>query len=53
MIRLDDGIHVISEIVEQEGALVKKGTRVRMVIRKHKREDTGNWVYGYKFVVEA
>ncbi len=53
MIRLDDGIHVISEIVEQEGSLVKKGTRVRMIIRKHKREDTGNWVYGYKFVIDA
>jgi uncharacterized protein len=51
MIKLDDGLHVISELVEQEGALVKKGTPVSVVIRKHKREDTGNWVYGYKFVV--
>jgi uncharacterized OB-fold protein len=51
-IRLDDGIHIISEIVEQEGKLVPTGSRVRMVIRKHKREDTGNYVYGYKFVLE-
>lgn len=48
-VKLDDGIHVISEIVEMEGEDVEPGTQVKMVVRKHKREDTGNWVYGYKF----
>lgn len=49
IVKLDDGIHILSEVVEKEGERVEKGTRVRMVVRKHKREDTGNWVYGYKF----
>lgn len=53
VVRLEDGIHVISEVVEAEGARIEAGTRVRAVIRKHKREDTGNWVYGYKFLVEG
>lgn len=28
------------------------GARVRMVLRKHKCEDTGAWVYGFRFVLE-
>ncbi len=51
VVKLDDGLHIISEVVEMEGELVEKGTPVKMVIRKHKREDTGNWVYGYKFAL--
>ncbi len=50
MVKLEDGLHVQSEIVEKEGETVEKGTPVKMVVRKHKKEDTGNWVYGYKFV---
>lgn len=60
MIRLDDGIHVISEVVDcGENDVVpakptegKPGTRVKMVFRKHKREESGNWMYGYKFVID-
>ena len=52
VVKLDDGIHVLSEIVEVEGERVASGTRVKMVVRKHKREDNGNWVYGYKFILD-
>ncbi len=49
IIRLDDGIHVISEVVDISPGEVHNGQRVRMVVRRHKREDTGNWCYGFKF----
>lgn len=53
MIRLDDGIYVMSEIMEcTDASSVTPGTRVKMVFRKHKREDSGAWVYGYRFVVD-
>ena len=58
MIKLDDGIHIISEVMDAPEGDVKPrsgktpGTRVRMTFRKHKREDTGNWMYGYKFVID-
>jgi uncharacterized OB-fold protein len=60
LIRLDDGIHIISEVMDCGEADVqpakptegKPGTRVKMVFRKHKREDSGNWMYGYKFVID-
>jgi uncharacterized OB-fold protein len=53
MIRLDDGIHIMSDIMEvEEPTEVNPGDRVRMVLRKHKREDTGAWVYGYRFVLD-
>ena len=50
MVKLDDGIHVIAEIAECKQVL-PKGTRVEMVIRQQKRDDTGNLVYGYKFKI--
>ena len=50
MIRLDDGIHVIAEIADCKH-VVPQGTRVGMVIRAQKRDDTGNLVYGYKFTI--
>ncbi len=53
IIRLDDGIHVMSEIMEVEDPVeIQPGSRVKMVLRKHKREDTGAWVYGFRFVLE-
>ncbi len=53
VIRLDDGIHIMSEIMDcADPAQVAPGARVRMVLRKHKREDTGAWVYGFRFVLE-
>ena len=51
IVRLDDGIHLMVDIMQvAEPAEVQPGDRVRMVLRKHKREDTGAWVYGYGFV---
>ena len=54
IIRLDDGVHVMSDIMEVEDAGDPQvGARVRMVLRKHKREDTGAWVYGFRFVLDS
>jgi uncharacterized OB-fold protein len=51
IIRLDDGIHIMSDIMEiVDDKTFKPGLRVEMVIRKHKREDTGAWVYGFRFI---
>lgn len=50
MIRLDDGIHVIAEIADAK-TVVPKDTRVEMIIRSQKRDDTGNLVYGFKFKI--
>ncbi len=52
IVRLDDGIHVMSEVMEADPAQVTVGARVKMVLRKHKREDTGAWVYGFRFILE-
>lgn len=53
IIRLDDGIHLMVDILQiQDPAEVQPGTRVKMILRKHKREDTGAWVYGFGFVVD-
>ncbi len=54
IVRLDDGTHVMSEVMDvADPAEVQVGARVRMVLRKHRREDTGAWVYGPRFVLEA
>ena len=53
VVRLDDGIHVMSELMDlADPATAQAGARVRMVLRKHRREDTGAWVYGPRFVLE-
>ena len=52
IVRLDDGIHVMGDLVDvADPDDVAPGARVRMVLRKHRREDTGAWVYGYRFVL--
>lgn len=48
-VQLDDGVMILTEIVDAALEEVKKGTRVRMVLRKHKREETGGWMYGFMF----
>lgn len=54
IIRLDDGVHVMSEIMDcADPAEIQPGRRVRMVLRKHKREDSGAWVYGPRFILET
>lgn len=53
VVRLDDGVHVMSELMDVPGIeAATAGTRVKMVLRKHRREDTGAWVYGPRFVLE-
>jgi hypothetical protein len=53
MVRLDDGIHLMVDLMQvADPSEVQPGARVRMVLRKHRREDTGAWVYGYGFVVD-
>lgn len=52
MVRLDDGIHVMSELMDTASpGDAQVGMRVKMVLRKHRREDTGAWVYGPRFVL--
>lgn len=53
IVRLDDGIHLMVDILQAaDPADVQPGARVKMVLRKHKREDTGAWVYGFGFVLD-
>jgi len=50
VVRLDDGIHVETELLEVTRETAKPGLRVEMVVRKLRRESNGNETYGYKFV---
>ena len=53
IVRLDDGIHLMVDILQvTDPSEVQPGSRVKMVLRKHKREDAGAWVYGYGFVLD-
>ena len=50
IIELDDGPYVCAEIVHYPPPMeFKEGTKVEMVLRKLKREDIGNYIYGFKF----
>jgi len=52
IVRLDDGLHVMSDMVDvADPAEVVPGARVKMVLRKHRREDSGAWVYGFRFML--
>ncbi|UCD77502.1 MAG: hypothetical protein JSW26_19080 [Desulfobacterales bacterium] len=62
LVRLDDGVHIKGEVVDigedqlepaMEGFDLKKpreGLRVQAVLRRLRRESTGSWLYGFKFV---
>jgi 2-acetylphloroglucinol acetyltransferase len=53
IVKLDDGIHLMVDIMQvADRSEVQPGSRVKMVLRKHKREDTGAWVYGYGFILD-
>ena len=53
IVRLDDGIHLMTDIIQvADPAVVQPGARVKMILRKHKREDTGAWVYGFGFILD-
>lgn len=49
MIRLDDGLHIETEIVGVGPEQAKPDLRVRLVLRKMRRETNGSEMYGYKF----
>ena len=49
IVRLDDGLHIETEIVDVTSDKVKAGLRVGLVFRKLRRESNGNEQYGYKF----
>jgi len=52
IVRLDDGVHLMVDLLQiRNVSEAQVGKRVKMVLRKHKREDTGAWVYGYGFVI--
>jgi hypothetical protein len=53
MVKLDDGIHIMSELMDiADPSEAQVGARVKMVLRKHRREDNGAWVYGPRFVLD-
>lgn len=53
IVRLDDGIHLMVDLMGlADPSEAQVGSRVKMVLRKHRREDTGAWVYGYGFVLD-
>ena len=52
IVRLDDGTHIETEIVDLPSEQIAEngvGMRVGLVFRKIRRESNGNWCYGYKF----
>ena len=49
VIELDNGPHVVADIIECEAEEVREGLRVEEIIRKWRRETNGNYMYGYKF----
>lgn len=53
IIRLDDGLHVLSEVIDAPPEAIEDGMGVRLVVRKQKRESNSNWMYGYKFVLDG
>lgn len=49
LVTLEDGLTLIAEIVDIPQDAVKNGMEVEMVLRKLRRTDLGNVLYGYKF----
>lgn len=53
IVRLDDGIHLMVDLLQlADPSEAQPGARVKLVLRKHRREDTGAWVYGYGFILD-
>lgn len=49
IVALDDGPHVLTELVATAGSEVTPGLPVELVVRKWRREANGLYQYGYKF----
>lgn len=53
IIRLDDGLHVVANLCDCPNPFkIVPGAKVRMVLRKSRRESSSNWVYAYKFELD-
>ena len=49
VVQLDDGPHVVSDLVDCAVEELKEGLPVEVVVRKWRRETNGNYMYGFKF----
>jgi uncharacterized OB-fold protein len=48
VIKLPEGVHVGgTELIDHPPEKVRDGMKVRMVLRKLRREQNGNWQYGF------
>ena len=53
LVKLDNGARVLSQVVDSPEEIVKTGARVKATVRRAKVDgDSGQIIYGYKFVVE-
>lgn len=53
IVKLDNGARVLTQIVDSPEDAVKTGAKVRATVRRAKVDgDSGQIIYGYKFVVE-
>ncbi len=54
VVRLDNGARVLSQVVDSPDESVKTGAKVRATVRRAKVDgESGQIIYGYKFIVEA
>jgi 2-acetylphloroglucinol acetyltransferase len=52
MVKLDDGLHVLGEVVDVKNPEdIQPGKRVKMILRKQRREGNTNWAYVFKFTL--
>lgn len=53
VVRLDNGARVLSQVVDSPDESIKTGMKVRATVRRAKVDgDSGQIIYGYKFIVE-
>lgn len=53
VVSLDNGVRVLSQVVDSPEETVKTGAKVRATVRRAKVDgDSGQILYGYKFIVE-
>lgn len=53
IVKLEEGVDILGEIIESDEELIRRGTPVKAVIRKLSRSANTNWKYGYKFKVNS
>ena len=53
VVRLENGAKVLGQVVDSPDEFVKTGARVKATVRRAKVDgDSGQIIYGYKFIVE-